>query len=93
MKLKQIITLIIIIAALAIAGVFAYQFFMNTVETEDELNTKDIQAKQTSVILPKGSELNFDTIKEFNPSSRLYTYPAVQPTDAGLQLNEMISPQ
>ena len=92
MRAKQIIILIIIIAALAIAGVFAYKFLMGTVSEESAAKSQS-QGAGTSVILPQGTDLNFDTVKEFNPSGRLYTYPAVQPSDAGLPLNDLISPQ
>lgn len=92
MKLKQIITLIIIIAALAIAGVFAYNFLMGSVTEQDAVKSLE-KPTASSAILPHGTELNFDTVNEFNPSGRLYTYPAVQPSDAGLPLNDLISPQ
>ncbi len=92
MTAKQIITLIIIIAALAIAGIFAYKFLMGTVTEEDAAKSQE-QGAGVSVILPQGSELDFEKVKEFNPSGRLYTYPAVQPSDAGLPLNDLISPQ
>ena len=92
MKAKQIIILIVIVAALTVAGVFAYKFLMTSVEEEGAENTLAQQAKP-NVILPKGTKLDFDTVKEFNPTGRLYSYPAVQPGDTGQPLNDIISPQ
>lgn len=42
-------------------------------------------------ILPHGTKLDFDTVKKFNPTGRLFPYPTVKAEETGLQLNEIVS--
>lgn len=90
MKSKQIILLIIIIAALAGAGVFAYLSMTASQGTPAVPGGLDTTQAQNN-ILPHGSELNFDKINQFNEVGRTFQYPATTPEDTGLTLNEIIS--
>ncbi len=85
MRFKQIIILLVIMAALAGAGVFAYKSFTN-----ERSKSKTTETAQ-SAILPHGTELDFATLKKFNPSGKLFNYPNVTNDQAGAALNEIIS--
>lgn len=90
MNSKKIILVIIVIAALAGAGVFAYLSFSgssSTVQTAPSSNT----VSATDSILPYGTKLDFGKVNKFNETGRAFQYPAVTPADTGLQLNEIIS--
>jgi hypothetical protein len=83
MKIKQIILIIIVIAALAGAGVFGYM----SVKGKSTGTTK----KKTGTILPHGNNLDFGTVDKFNETGRQFEYPATTPADLGQPLNEIIS--
>ena len=85
MRTKQIIIVIIIIAALAGAGVFGYLSL-----TGDSTTALPADTATPNSILPHGTSLNFDTVNEFNETGRQFQYPSVTPADAGLTLNELM---
>ncbi len=85
MKIKQTIILIVIVVALAGAGVFAYMTFGSPVaEVPATQETK-------AIILPHGNNLDFDDVNKFNETGRQFQYPVTLQSDIGLQLNEIIS--
>ena len=86
MRTKQIILLVIIVVALAGAGVFAYMTFSSSPVTPvaGEVQTGGI-------ILPQGTKLDFEKVNKFNETGRTFQYPSATPADTGLQLNEIIS--
>lgn len=87
MKIKQTIFIIIVIAALAGAGVFAYMSFAGG----DKSASVTAEVVPTAIILPHGSTLDFEKINKFNETGREFQYPKSTPIDIGLQLNEIIS--
>ena len=88
MKLKKLLILIIIVVTLGGAGVFAYMSLSET-GTSAEVAATNEQAK--AIILPHGSDLNFDNINKFNQTGKTFQYPAVTPADIGPELNAIIS--
>lgn len=90
MKLKQIISIVIVIAALAGAGVFAYMSLKSEVDTATQATSSE---QQTAIILPHGNELNFDQVNKYNQTGQQFQYPQTTAADTGLQLNEIISQQ
>lgn len=93
MDIKKIITLIVIIAAFAGAGVFAYlTFFTENVSDDAGLTTNAANAAATNTILPHGTKLDFSKVESFNKSGTLFPYPKVAPIEVGLQLNDLSQP-
>lgn len=89
MKMKQNILLIIIIAALAGAGVFAYlSFFKKT--TEAPIVDNALSSSKGN-ILPHGTDLNFEKVNKFNQTGTQFSYPQATPADIGSPLNDIIS--
>ena len=84
MDSKRLITIVIIIVALAGAGVFLYMSL--TGMKSDNV----VQQQSGSAILPSGNDLDFSKLKEFNPSGRKFQYPAVTPQDAGVSLGTIM---
>ncbi len=87
MKIKQIILIIVIIAAVAGAGVFAYMMFGK------EAINPNVTAKNNTarIILPHGTKLDFAKVDKFNPTGKLFNYPVVdQATEIGQPLNDII---
>lgn len=92
MKTKQIILLVIIIVAVAVAGVFFYKTFSKNIQTEAlQAQTDAVAASSGSKILPHGDQLDFDTVRKFNPNKQFNQYPAVTSDEAKSQLNSIIS--
>lgn len=92
MNTKKIILIIIIVGALAGAGVFAYISMTGSGTTPGAASlTATTPATTAGAILPYGTELNFEKINKFNETGRTFEYPSVTPADTGLQLNEIIS--
>lgn len=87
MNSKKIITIIIIIAAFAGAGVFAYMSLRGDATTL--VTTNDQSA--APILLPYGDELNFDAINKYNQTGKTFQYPATTAADVGSQLNDIIS--
>lgn len=85
MRTKQIIITIIMIAALAGAGVFGYLSL-----SRDSSTAAPPESATANSILPKGTTLNFDKVNRFNETGRQFQYPSVTPADAGLTLNEIM---
>mgnify|MGYP001614860078 CR=1 FL=1 len=83
MKLKQLISLIIVVAALVAAGVFAYMTI--TGANNPDATTTPLS---TAEILPNGSKLDFEDVNKFNKNGKLFKYPAVVPTEIGVGLND-----
>ena len=90
MNSKKIILVIIVVAALAGAGVFAYLTFNGSTSIAPIVATPTPVTAANS-ILPYGTKLDFDSINKFNETGRKFQYPIVTPSDTGLQLNEIIS--
>ena len=90
MNSKKIILVIIVIAALAGAGVFVYLTFNGSTSIVPIVATPTPVTAANS-ILPYGTKLDFDTINKFNETGRKFQYPTVTTADTGLQLNEIIS--
>jgi flagellar basal body-associated protein FliL len=83
MNVKQIITIVVLIAVLAGAIVFAWTtFFSGRSQPAATL-------APSSQILPHGTKLDFKTVQELNPSKRTYQYPVVTPGEVGLNLGEL----
>lgn len=85
MKLKQIIGLIIVIAAFAGAGVFAYMSIIS--DKNPEAATTTIS---TAEILPQGDKLDFEDVNKFNKNGKLFRYPEVSEGEIGLGLNDVM---
>ncbi len=88
MNSKKIITIVVIVAALAGAGVFGY---LSLRDDAVELVTAADGQAATPIILPYGDTLDFETVNKFNQTGRTYTLPVTTAADVGLQLNEIIS--
>lgn len=86
MKLKQIIFLIVTIAALAGVGVLGYLMFT------DSQNPTSLTQEPTLEILPQGSELDFDDVNKFNKTGKKFRYPIVTPTEVKVELNDLMEP-
>lgn len=86
--MKQVITIIIIVAALAGAGVFAYLTFFSGTPTSTTQTSSGIS--ESSEILPMGSNLNFDQVEKFNKDDRLYQYPIISPSEVGAVMGSII---
>ncbi len=84
--MKQIISIIVIVGALAGAGIFGYLAFSKS-SSDQELS---IPVSTTSQILPMGSALNFDSVQKFNKNNSLFPYPVVNPSEIGSTTGEMI---
>ncbi len=85
--MKQTILLIIIVAAVAGAGVFGY---MALTKSGPDAGQAMPAAGASSQILPMGSALNFDTIQKYNKNSTLFPYPVVNPVEIGVPTSQMI---
>jgi hypothetical protein len=85
MQIKKIIIVIVMIIALVGGGYFAYQYWGKTALTPTE------KVVSTRVILPHGTNLNFNKVNKFNETGRTFTYPKVDPLEAGLPLDAIIS--
>lgn len=85
MQSKQIITIIVIIAAFAGAGVFAYMAFSGN--ASENIIT---EVASDSQVLPFGDELNFDSIDTFNPTGKAFQYSEVAPSEVGSPLNNIV---
>ena len=85
MKIKQAVILIVVIVALAGAGIFAYKSFGSSIS--------NVPATQESkaIILPYGSKLDFDKVDKYNQTGRQAENPTVNPAEIGSQLNGIIS--
>ncbi len=88
--MKQTIIIIIIVAALAGAGIFAYMSFFSNGSSSLVTFGEDTGAPGTSEILPLGSNLNFDQIHKFNKDSRVFQYPSVNPSEIGPVMGTMV---
>ena len=86
MRIKQIILIIVVIAALAGAGVFGYMSINSKA-------TGGVVPKKKGTILPHGNTLDFKPIDKFNQTGQLFNYPVVAPAEIGSDLNEIISKQ
>lgn len=84
--MKQIITIIIIVAALAGAGVFGYMMFTGA----DSAITTTSSQDAPSNILPMGSKLDFDIVQQFNKNQQIYQYPQVNQGEVGPVMGTMI---
>lgn len=100
MNLRKIITILILVVALVIAGIFAYKTFADpTPKTDDKSTTAAVKPTGTtkantganSSILPLGTKLDFEIVKKFNPTGRLFPYPTVRQEEAGKILNEVVT--
>ena len=85
MQSKQIIIIVVIIAALAGAGVFAYMSFSGN--TSGNITTEIVPNNQ---VLPRGNKLDFKSIDTFNPTGKAFQYPEVIPNEIGLPLNSIV---
>ncbi|HEX3099367.1 MAG TPA: hypothetical protein VHQ41_00135 [Patescibacteria group bacterium] len=85
MRSKQIIITIVVVVALAGAGILAY---LSLRGNADAVATPKTAA---AIILPHGNSLNFDKINKFNQNGQTFQYPVTTPADTGLQLNDIIS--
>jgi hypothetical protein len=88
MGIKQIIIIIVIIAAIAGAGVFAYMTFFSgdAVTPATPLSAEG----KSNAILPQGTKLDFGTVQKFNKNSKIFQQPAVQPSEIGMGLDEIM---
>lgn len=84
--MKQTILLIIIVIALAGAGVFGYM----ALNKSGGGSVAAAPASATSQILPMGSALKFDTVQKYNKDSRLFDYPVVSPGEIGTTTGELM---
>ena len=80
--MKKIITIIIIIVALAGAIILGYS----------ALKKKAPPTANPAVvtILPYGTTLDFDNLQAFNKTNRLFPYPIVAPTEVGTQTGALV---
>lgn len=76
--MKKIITIIIVVAALAGAGFLGYSAMHKSTSTGSG-KSGDI----AKTILPYGSDLNFKPIQDFNNTGRFFPYPKVTPPEIG----------
>ncbi len=83
MKSNQLIALIVIVVALAGAGVFAYFAFTGTEQVT-------VQPSSSINALPHGTTLNFNTVEKFNKNAKVFEYPRVSADETGLPLNQLI---
>lgn len=88
MKNKQIVIIMVIVGALAGAGVLAY-FSLGSKDTA--ITTATTNAAPAAIILPYGSDLSFDQINKFNQTGKSFDYPVTTAADTGLELNQIIS--
>lgn len=87
MNSKKIITIIVIVAAFAGAGVFAYMSLRD--DASSLVTTSDQPA--APILLPYGDKLDFSAVNKFNQTGRIFQQPVTTAADVGLQLNEIIS--
>jgi hypothetical protein len=89
--MKQTISIIVIIAALAGAGVFAYMTFFSGSADVPLVSTSATTAQgTTSEILPMGSGLNFDVVERYNKDRRFFQYPSVNTSEIGSIMGSMV---
>lgn len=88
MTIKKLLILIIVVVTLGGAGVFAY---MSLSETGTSTEVAATNAQGQAIILPHGSDINFDNINKFNQTGKTFQYPQVTPADIGQELNAIIS--
>jgi hypothetical protein len=87
--MKRIIVMIIIVAALTGASIMSYKAFSGS-EGASFISTDTPPEVVPSEILPMGASLNFKSVQEFNKESRLFPYPAVNATEVGPGIGELI---
>lgn len=88
MKFKQVIIVIVIIAAIAGAIIFAYLGFFSSAPSTPSTSAS---ISISNAVLPLGTTLDFSQVKKFNPTGRQFQYPVVTPPDVGAQpLNNLI---
>lgn len=96
MQIKKIVSILIIIVVLGLAGFFMYKTFFGPTKntgskTTDSSTTTKAPSSGVETILPHGTKLNFDNVKKFNPDKHLFPYAEAKPEETGLELNQIIS--
>lgn len=95
MRIKQFIIIIVVVAALAGAVVFAYLTFFKddaptSLVTGSAIGSDNSAVEVETAILPYGDSLDFNSVKKFNRTGKIFQYPATVPGDIGMNLNDII---
>ncbi len=90
MTKKQIFALIVIIISFGGAIVMAFLTWRQLTPRNKFSLTQNAVTQSGSAILPKGNQLDFDSLKNFNSNKTLFPYPVVNPSEVGSTLNNLI---
>lgn len=90
MNRKNIIIIAVVLALLAIGYIAATNIFSGDGGGKDLLDVPAGEAAPIAPILSKGSNLDFEPLKEYNSQGQLFNYPKVNPDQISVPLPDLI---
>lgn len=87
--MKKILLIIIVIVGLGGALIMGYMA-MQSSDTPASTTSTTSSKPLKSTILPEGTELDLDKVKDFNKDRLMFPYPKVSPTEIGVVLPSIV---